>query len=280
MTTILQITDPHLMSDRQGILNGIPPLETLATVLDDARDRCPDPACIVWTGDLSHEESVAGYQLLREIAGDWIEKSHLIPGNHDDRAALREVFPEIDGEGDEMVSFQTELGTWQLVGLDTLIPGDDAGALSEEQLDQLHDWLTPDPGRPTLVFMHHPPVPVGCPWLDEIGLHNPDSLEKLLSRSRGVRGVFCGHVHHVHEGMFAGARVFTAPSAAFQFKVDSLAVAFDMIPPGFRLITLHDEVFTTEVYRCANLEYRPSEDRVSEKKSRIWSSHDNHPRRL
>ena len=260
MTTILQITDPHLMSDRQGMLRRVPTAETLAAVLEEARDRCPDPACIVWTGDLSQEESVAGYRLLRELAGDWIDRSHAIPGNHDDRQALREVFPEIEGAGDEPVSFRIQLGGWQLVGLDTHIPGDAAGALSAEQLDQLQDWLATDPGRPTLVFMHHPPIPVGCTWLDTIGLRYPGPFEKLLSRNPGVRGVFCGHVHHVHEGNLAGARVFTAPSAAFQFKEDSPVVTFDMVPPGFRLITLDNKEFTTEVFRCANLEYRPGED--------------------
>ena len=119
MTTIVQISDPHLMSDRQAVLKGVPTAKALASVLEEARVRCPDPDCVVWTGDLSHEECAGGYHLLRELADDWIDKSLLIPGNHDSRVALREVFPEVGGKGDEPICFQAELGKWQLVGLDT-----------------------------------------------------------------------------------------------------------------------------------------------------------------
>ena len=70
------------------MLRGVPTAETLAAVLEKARDRCPDPACIVWTGDLSHKESVAGYRLLRELAGDWIEKSHAIQGTAQNRVKI------------------------------------------------------------------------------------------------------------------------------------------------------------------------------------------------
>lgn len=259
MTTILQITDPHLMSDRQGTLKGIPTANTLSSVLDAARVRCPEPDGIVWTGDLSHEESVAGYELLRQIAGDWIDKSFLVPGNHDDRVAIRQVFPEIPGTGQEMISFRQELGPWQLIGIDTQVPGETEGELSAEQLTQLHYWLTLDPERPTLMFMHHPPGHVGCPWLDQIGLRNPEPLENMLSSYRGPVGIFCGHVHHVYQGVFAGARLFTSPSAAFQFNSDGPPFSFDLLPPGFRVITLDDEDFTTEVIRCPRMAYQPDE---------------------
>ena len=260
MTTILHITDPHLMSDRQGELKGVPTAKTLAAVLAKAREVCSEPQYVIWTGDLSHEETVAGYQLLDELVGDWMDRSQLLPGNHDDRTALRKVFDHVEGAGQEPVSFQVEVEKWRLVGLDTQIPGEVAGALSEEQMVQLDGDLATDPTRPTLIFMHHPPIPVGCPWLDEIGLRDPHRLQQLLLRYPGVRGVFCGHVHLAHEGTLAHARVFCSPSAALQFDRDNSRVAFDMIPPGFRLIKLNGESFSTELVRCADLNYPPRED--------------------
>ena len=62
MITILQISDPHLMSARDGRLKGVPTVESLEQVLARAREEFPHPDRIVLTGDLSHEHTVAGYE--------------------------------------------------------------------------------------------------------------------------------------------------------------------------------------------------------------------------
>ncbi len=49
----------------------------------------------------------------------------------------------------------------RLLGLDTLVPGADGGALDAAQLEWLEAQLAAAPGRPTLIFLHHPPVKTG-----------------------------------------------------------------------------------------------------------------------
>ena len=55
MATILQISDPHLMSTADGVLKGVVTAAKLKRVLGRARQECPDPDRVILTGDLSHE---------------------------------------------------------------------------------------------------------------------------------------------------------------------------------------------------------------------------------
>ena len=260
MTTILQISDPHLLSQADGTLKGVPTLESLRLVLQRAREEVADPERVILSGDLSHEETVAGYELLKDLLGNWTGRSLLIPGNHDDRRGMRTVFEQVPGDADDAIWFREELGDWLLIGLDTHVPGEVYGELSDEILDQLDSWLSENPKRPTLIFLHHPPVTVNSAWLDTISLRNPDPLEKLVSRTHGVRGVFCGHIHQVYEGIFAGVPLFSVPSASVQFVPESETMEFDLRPPGFRVIELQEMQISTRVVRLDEVPFVPRDD--------------------
>ena len=247
MTTILQISDFHLLSRPEGTLKGVPTSESVALVMQRAREEVADPACIVLTGDLSHEETVAGYELLRTHLGDWHERSLLIPGNHDDRAKMRQVFDQVPGESAEPIWFRHECDQWVLLGLDSHVPGQVYGVLSEQSVDRLAEELARGANRPTLIFLHHHPSAVGSRWVDEIGLRNPESFASLLTRHTEVRGLFCGHIHQVFEGMIADVPFHSAPSAAIQFLPGTDTMQFDLQPPGFRVIELLEGTFTTRV---------------------------------
>ncbi len=260
MTTILQISDPHLLSQPDGTLKGVPTLKSLRLVLQRARDEVADPGRLILSGDLSHEETIGGYELLKELLGDWTGRTLLIPGNHDDRCGMRTVFEQVPGETDDDVWFRDELGDWLLIGLDSHVPGEVYGELSDEILDKLDLWLSENPERPTLIFLHHHPVSVNSPWLDTIRLRNSSSLEMLLRRSQCVRGVFCGHIHQVYEGIFAGIPLYSAPSASFQFVSESEEMKFDLRPPGFRVIELQELQISTRVVRLDEIPFVPHDD--------------------
>ena len=260
MTTILQISDFHLLSRPDGTLKGVPTSESVALVMQRAREEIADPACIVLTGDFSHEETVAGYELLRTHLGDWTERSLLIPGNHDDRAKMRQVFEQVPGELAEPIWFRRECDQWVLIGIDSHVPGQVYGELSDQTLERLAQNLAKGANRPTLIFLHHHPSAVGSRWVDEIGLRNAESLAKLLADHPQVRGVFCGHIHHVFEGTIADVPFHSAPSAAIQFLPMSETMQFDLLPPGFRVIELLDGRFTTRVVRLDHLPFTPRDE--------------------
>ena len=260
MTKILQISDPHLLSLPDGKLRGVTVAQSLQQVLQKARQEVVDPARVVFSGDLSQEHTVAGYQLLKDLLEDWSERSLLIPGNHDDRGRMRQVFHQVPGQADEDIWFRDEIGDWQLIGLDSQVPDEGRGELSQQTLDRLQTCLSETPGRPTLIFLHHHPMSVQSEWLDRIGLSNSESLEKLLRSHEGVRGIFCGHIHQVFEGTFAGVPFYSTPSAAFQFVPQTEQIRFDLLPPGFRVIELQEQDFRTSVVRLDTIPFVPLDE--------------------
>jgi Icc protein len=108
-----------------------------------------------------------------------------------------------------------DLGEVRVIGLDTLEAGRVCGNLGDEQ----RDWLSQELSRsekPTLLFMHHPPMRVGTWWLDKDLLRDLVPFETQVRRSPVV-AIFAGHVHQEAEGHLGPVPVFATPSTAYQF---------------------------------------------------------------
>jgi len=55
-----------------------------------------------------------------------------------------------------------------------------------------------------LVALHHPPLAIGDPGFDAIGLDEGERLMALLAAAPRVRGVVFGHVHQHWQGSLPG----------------------------------------------------------------------------
>lgn len=248
---ILQISDPHLMSQTNARVSGIRTHQTLHSVLNAARQIHGTPDRIVISGDLCHEHTNIGYRKLKKALNDWTERSSFIPGNHDDRQELINVFPQQESDA-KCVTFRIIVGNWQIIGLDSQSPGNVFGELSRKQLQLLSNWIADEHSRPTMIFIHHPPISMQTPWLDTLILKNPDELVEVI-KDGNVRAIFCGHVHQEYMGELAGVPVYTTPSTAFQFKLGTEKPSHDTQPPGWRSIKLIENTFTTEIHRLQEL---------------------------
>ena len=254
---VLQLTDLHLYADPGTRLKGIPTQQMFRDVLSDiaARHIVFDYAIV--TGDLAQEGELGAYAFLIETLGDRLSTCRFIPGNHDRRPHLRSAFgTAIAGKGP--ITFALDAGGWRLVGLDTLVPGSGAGRIAADQLVWLEETLASARGRPVALFMHHPPIPVGTPWLDRIGLQAPDAFAELLSAFPNVEVVCCGHVHQEFEGSLGGIPVLAAPSTCLQFEPGTESPVFTDEPPGFRLLELSPGEMTTEVFRLPETRHPPA----------------------
>ena len=92
---------------------------------------------VVVTGDFTHDERRETYQAVRGLLEEWLDRCHVLPGNHDERALLREVFSGQAGGTDRGICFSQSLGGWRLLGIDTHVPGEVAGRVEPAMLD----WL-------------------------------------------------------------------------------------------------------------------------------------------
>jgi 3',5'-cyclic-AMP phosphodiesterase len=248
---IAQISDTHVCAEGTRLYGRIDTNAGLARAIDTVNRLRPRPDLVLMTGDLAESGQPAQYAMLRKLLARLEIPLRVLPGNHDSRENLRAAFADHGylGQG-EFLHHAAELGPLTLIALDTQVPGEDGGTLCAERLAWLERELERSRGRPTLVAMHHPPVPIGVDWLDRSNCANAEGLAGVVSRHPQVERILSGHVHRAAQIRFAGTVVATAPSTAYQV---ALELGHDgephLIhePPAFLLHRWHDGALTTHV---------------------------------
>jgi 3',5'-cyclic AMP phosphodiesterase CpdA len=219
---IAQISDLHL--GERGVPGplGIDAGEALAHAVVRLNESEPRPDLVVVSGDLVENGSVAQYEHLRERLAPLAIPHRLMPGNHDEREALRAVFAAHAYlcEGGRFIQYEVATPELHLVMLDSLIPGSHAGELCEERLAWLDARLCAQPAKPTIVFVHHPPLTTGAGHVDRTRLASADAFGAVIGRHPQVQRVACGHVHRAMLARWCGTVVSTCPSVVHQFALD------------------------------------------------------------
>jgi Icc protein len=233
---LLQFTDTHIPGAPGMQIRGVATAATLERTLAHAGRRHAQPDAVLLTGDLVHDDA-GGYAVLRRMFGPCTVPVHCLPGNHDEKAALRRELA-----GPPFVhEFAMRRGRWLLVMLDSTVPGHDHGHLAAPELARLDAALAQHRDAHTLVCLHHHPVPHGSAWLDELMVRNADDLFAVLERHANVRGLAWGHTHQPLDRVRGRVRLMGTPSTCMQFAQDSPEFAVDTRPPAYRWLQLGDD---------------------------------------
>ncbi|MGE5169408.1 MAG: phosphodiesterase [Rudaea sp.] len=198
------------------------------------------PDGVLFTGDLTDFGRDEEYANLRTLLAPLPMPVYLMPGNHDEREALRRAFPDHAylRQREATVDFAIEDHPVRLVALDTVVPRQSGGRLSPAQLEWLEATLGREPAKPAILALHHPPFDTGIGHMDKIGLENAAALEAVVRKHPQVERVISGHLHRSISTRFAGTIASTVPSPAHQVALDlseDAASCFRMEPPGFQL---------------------------------------------
>ncbi|WP_259727588.1 MULTISPECIES: metallophosphoesterase [unclassified Synechococcus] len=237
---VLQLSDPHLLADPQGVYRGVNPYEQLRHGLEQAiaqLERPPDLLLI--SGDLCQDESLAGYGHLCDLLTPLRIPLALLPGNHDNPALIRQALGGLAA----LAPAALQLGPWRLILISSHRPGSPAGCLDDHQLRWLRGQLAGS-SAPTWLAIHHPPVPIGSPSLDAIALQHPEPLLELLAASPLVRGVLFGHVHQHWQGQLPGSPevpLFACPSTLCAFPSSQPCPLGRPQDPGGRWLELRPD---------------------------------------
>lgn len=248
---VWQCSDFHLFSQTDAELKGIKTWESFRRTWQAACKHLPEPDLIIVTGDLAHDELRETYRLLRQELEPYLSRLRVLPGNHDHRGFMREVFgSRVPGQGDEPLFFEESCGSWRLLGLDSHVPGELWGQIRPEQYAWLEERIATLDSHPLAIFLHHPPVRIGSPWLDDIMLSNPEPMAKIL-QGRSRPSLICtGHVHQEFATTFSGAQLLTCCSTSVQFKPNSDKLIVDDRPPGLRYLEFAEDSFQTKILRA------------------------------
>jgi 3',5'-cyclic-AMP phosphodiesterase len=237
---IAQITDTHIRPEGVLAYQRLDTAPYLARAVKHLQRLKPRPDVVLATGDLVDAGSSEEYRRLHDLLAPLPMPVYLIPGNHDDRAALADAFSDHAylPRPVRFIQYVVEEYPVRLVALDTLVPGQVGGLLCEERLRWLAARLAEAPDRPTVIFMHHPPFTTGIVRMDSYGLANAREFAEVVQRHQQVERIVCGHLHRPIQARVGGTLASTAPSTAYQVALDlepGHPLMFTMEPPACQL---------------------------------------------
>lgn len=249
---ILQFTDCHLGASANETLLGLRTEQSLCDVLEKIATSENDIDLLVATGDISNDGSAESYDRFLSLVYRYLPKTKLawLDGNHDDPAGMDAITLA------RPIEKHLIIDNWSIVFLSSRVAGEERGELPLSELDRLADLLQKYPLHPTIIFLHHQPVPIGCEWVDGYTVSNAKDFFKVLDQYPSVKVVAWGHVHQDFRKARNDVVLLATPSTCIQFKPNCANFTVDRLMPGYRLFELHgDGNWTTEVRRISHRDY-------------------------
>lgn len=260
----IHITDLHLVKPGE-ILWGFDPLSRLDACLADIAAHHGDAAFCAITGDLAEAGNRQAYESLKQRLANFPVETHLMLGNHDDRAAFISVFGGADQYG--FIQHRIVREGCHFLFLDTLKgPPSSAGRYDAPRRAWLRAALSEAGQAPVYLFMHHPPFDIGHDLMDLIKLDDAEDFARLL-RGHDVRHIFFGHAHRPVTGQWRGIALSALPSLVHQLplKGGSVATVYSDEPPMYGVVLIEDD--RTIVHADAFLNRTPARMSPDEERS-------------
>lgn len=228
MTTILQLSDTHIVAEGSLVSQRLDTADSVARLVDrigSARDQIGPIDALLVTGDLSDTGSAESYVRLKALLAPLELPTYVVPGNHDAREPMRSAFAaQLPASGP--LNWTRNIGDICVIGLDTLVEGKGLGTLSDESLSFLDTALSSSGDGPVLLALHHPPFACGIRFMDDIGLTNREAFKEVVAGYSGTLRIVCGHIHSMMVMDIAGHPAISAPSPCSTFAYDCRPDAF------------------------------------------------------
>jgi len=191
-----------------------------------------NPDLLVLGGDVCYRApEVEIYNWLVEEMASYPIPFECIAGNHDNSTWLAQALKKEALLQKEEFYFARKIDQHLSLYLDT-----QKGSISQEQFNWLSRQLYQHK-KEAMIFMHHPPVRFGVPYMDDThAFDGGEQLMELLHKHEQPIQIFTGHYHLEKTMVVNNVSIFITPSCFFQldgyrkeFKVDHHRVAFRVI---------------------------------------------------
>ena len=239
---IAQVTDTHVVEVDTAEELHVDNNGRLAEAVAGIGAESPAVVAVLATGDLANDGRPGEYAALARLLAPLAVPVLPIPGNHDDRALLRSVFPDLPWVDADHASWVVDVAGVRVVGLDSTIPGHPGARFDHAREEWLRAVLAAPHGGTTLLTVHHPPFETGIGWMDSAGFDGLGRLASVLA-DHPVDRILCGHLHRPVVSSLAGVVVQVGLSTVQSVALDldsAASTSLILDPSGYHLHRISD----------------------------------------
>ena len=215
---VFQFTDCHVFdpaSDEHH--QGIDTNASFLACMQGAQ-QIGTPELLVFSGDLSNDESLASYRFLAETITHYFPQNTCLiqPGNHDNLPAMQKIFPYRNCQIQKYFRF----GHWAVYMLATH-PIEDSwfhAKVMPEVYQDLDQLAAQGDIQNVLVFMHYNLVELEFRGI-ECGITETNRLRQAMLDTGKVRCVSSGHIHQEYHWLGNGIIYTSTPTTGIQSRL-------------------------------------------------------------
>ncbi len=252
---IAQISDIHIASQGKKTYNIAPMAENLMRTVDHINKLKPIPDVVIVTGDIAMDALEDQVERAARILDKLQMPYYVVPGNHDDRSTLWSVMGKkaCPAMPSGFINFVVDDYDVRLIAIDSTSPGAPGGKICNTRAAWLDAQLAQNTKKPTVIFMHHPPVKCGVLETDEDGFEGVERFANIVDKYTNIEHIICGHIHLQANVRWHGTVVSTAPSTGMELVLDltlKRESEFLLEDPGYQLHfwTPQNDLVTHTVY--------------------------------
>ncbi len=256
---ILQITDLHLsdydaqndnhesrISENGVYEDGTPACrQNFEAVVKQALSESIRCDLIIVTGDLVSEVKTSTYDHIFAVLQTTNIPFACIAGNHD---VTDEIGHDLPFYKRELIARSTdprllnqhliESDYWQVLLLDSAVPGQVAGYIDEKDIAWASHQLSIC-DKPALIAIHHHVLPIQSEWIDAHMAQNTEAFWQSMAEFDHLRAIISGHNHQEQIRYGNDVTVYSTPSTCYQFEPFKDEFAYDKeAAPGYRWLQL------------------------------------------
>lgn len=211
---IIQISDTHLFARDESEMYGVRSnLKFKEVVLKIQEDEIATTDCIIMTGDLSQDETEQSYQHIVTALDNNAVPIYWIPGNHDNFLTMETVFKETKN-----FKYIRELNfhDWNFIFINTKLDNRNEGYLTDTELNLLKNKIMSLPNKKIAIIMHHHPIEVSTPLIDNYILKNKIEFWNVIGSNIAL--IICGHVHGDYSLKYNETFIESGPATCLQWQ--------------------------------------------------------------
>ncbi len=219
---IAQISDLHIKAFNEKAYGIVPTSENLSNCVQHINQLNPLPDVVLVTGDITGNALKSELLHAASILDELTIPFFVIPGNHDNPTDVFFVFGEEHCPSFEngYINYVLDDYPIRLIGLDSTAKALPGGEFCETRAAWLESQLEKNKDKPTILFLHHPPVDVGVLETHLDGFTGAELLAQVVQKYDNIERIICGHVHLNCHLFWHGTVISTAPSMGLKLVLD------------------------------------------------------------